>query len=190
MPLARIGTAATRMDFNAQDAGHVPVLLARHIQPFRDVGTSGLKKPSGRDIEVAMLLRKKAPPETTGFPHPLYRPPDLAEALADLDNVADEAHEETFEPPPNDVITTARRLLRSMYALRPTRFEVYPTPEREIAIVAPGGPRRSVMALCDAKGEVLCMVNLNGNHRRARYSNANDLPDGFFREALADLDGG
>ena len=117
-------------------------------------------------------------------------PPDLAEALADLDNVADEANEEGFDPPPNDVIPTARGLLRNMYRLRPKRFEVYPTPEGEIAIVAPSGLRRSVMALCDPKGGVLCMVNLNGNHRRARYPNANGLPDGFFREALADLEAG
>ena len=115
---------------------------------------------------------------------------DLADALADLDKLVEEAHEEGFEPPPNDAVLTARRLLRSMYMFRPKRFEVYPTPEGEIAIVAPGGLRRSVMALCEPKGDVLCMVNLNGNHRRARYSNASGLPDGFFREALADLDGG
>ena len=194
MPPASISTestAATRMDFNARDTGHAPILLVRHTLPFRaDVGTSGLKKPSGYDIEAAMLLWNKAPPETTGFPHRLYVPPSLAEALADIDNLTDEAHEEGFDPPSDDVISTARGLLRSMYRLRPKRFEVYSTPEGEIAIVAPGGLRRSVMALCDPKGGVLCMVNLNGNHRRARYSNANGLPDGFFREALADLEGG
>ena len=194
MPPASIGTestATTWMDFSARDAGRVHVMQVRHTQPLRaDVGTAGLETPSGYGIEAAMLLWSKAPPETTGFPHRPYIPSDLAEALADLDNVADEAHDEGFEPPPNGVIWTAGRLLRSMYRLRPMRFEVYPTPEGEIAIVAPGGPRRSVMALCEPKGEVLCMVNLNGNHRRARYSDANGLPDGFFREALADLEGG
>ena len=134
--------------------------------------------------------------ETTGFPpapytsHAFVEPDDLSEALDDIDNIVDEAREEGFPSPPDDVISTARRLLKSLHKLRPKRFEVYPTPEGEIAIVAPGGPKRSVMALCDHKGEVLCMVNLNGNHRRARYSDANGLPDGFFREALADLEGG
>ena len=193
MPPASIGTestATTWMDSNALDAGHVPVLPVRHTQPISGhVGTSGLAKPS-YDIEAVIPLWIKAVPKITGLAHEPYIPPDLAEALADLDNVADEAHDEGFEPPPNGVIWTAGRLLRSMYRLRPMRFEVYPTPEGEIAVVAPGGPRRSVMALCEPKGEVLCMVNLNGNHRRARYSDANGLPDGFFREALADLEGG
>ena len=133
------------------------------------------------DIDIVDEAREE------GFPSP---PDDLSEAIDDIDNIVDEACEEGFPSPPDDVISTARRLLKSLHELRPKRFEVYPTPEGEIAIVAPGGPKRSVMALCDPKGEVLCMVNLNGNHRRARYSDANGLPDGFFREALADLEGG
>ena len=32
------------------------------------------------------------------------------------------------------------------------------------------------------------MVNMVGGHRRARYSNADMLPDGFVREALVELE--
>ena len=57
------------------------------------------------------------------------------------------------------------------------------------AVVAPGGPGRSVMVLLDSHDGALVTVNLSGNHRRARYSQADDLPDAFLREALADLVG-
>ena len=50
---------------------------------------------------------------------------------------------------------------------------------REIAIDAPGGHGRSVLLLCDSEGGTLCLVNMNGNHRRARYDTTNTLPDGF-----------
>ena len=52
-------------------------------------------------------------------------------------------------------------------------------------IDAPGGHGRSVLLLCDSEGGALCLVNMNGAHRRARYSDADLLPDGFVREALA-----
>ena len=58
----------------------------------------------------------------------------------------------------------------------------------EVAIDAPGGPGRSVLLLCDSDGGALCLVNANGKHRRARYSDSNLLPDGFIREALAELE--
>ena len=46
----------------------------------------------------------------------------------------------------------------------------------------------SVILLCDSNGGALCLVNMNGKHRRARYSSAEILPDGFLREALTELE--
>lgn len=113
---------------------------------------------------------------------------DLGAALCDLDGAAEEAEEEGFPQPSELALKNARRLLRDLYRLRPSRLEVYPTPDGEIALVAPAGRGRSVLVLCDSDGGVLCSVNLNGLHRRARYSTATMLPDGFVREALNDLD--
>ena len=113
--------------------------------------------------------------------------PLLNDALRDLEEVETEAHEEGF-PLPSDVArTNAERLLRSMYAIAPRRFEVYPTPDGEVAIDAPNGHKRSVLLLCASDGGALCLVNMNGGHRRARYSTTDTLPDGFVREALAEL---
>lgn len=112
---------------------------------------------------------------------------DLRAALQDLDSVEQEALEEGFPLPSKMALGNARRLLRAMYSISGRRFEVYPTPDGEVAIDAPGETGRSVLLLCDSKGGALFLVNMNGKHRRARYSDSSLLPDGFVREALAEL---
>lgn len=116
---------------------------------------------------------------------PLQQP--LEAALEDLRLVLTDAEEEGYPPPTPLALSNAERILRGMYALAPVRLEVYPTPDSEVAVVAPGRPRSSVMVLCDSDGSALCMVNMDGEHRRARYSTADRLPDGFLRDALAEL---
>ena len=112
---------------------------------------------------------------------------DLRAALRDLDAAEGEALEEGFPKPSRMARENARRLLQAMHRISGRRLEVYPTPDGEVAIDAPGGPGRSVLLLCDSEGGDLCLVNMNGQHRRARYADSNGLPDGFVREALAEL---
>ena len=116
--------------------------------------------------------------------------PELYESLNDLQGAENEAYEEGFQTPSNLALSNAERLIKEMYALSSRRYEIYPTPDREIAIDAPGGFGRSVLLLCDSDGGALCLVNINGRHRRARYSSTELLPDGFLREALAELEQG
>ncbi len=115
------------------------------------------------------------------------RNPELRDALRDLDEVAAEAREEQFVAPSGTALANARRLLPEMYRISPRRYEVYPTPDGEVAIDAPGGHGRSVLLLCDSEGGALCLVNMNGAHRRAHYSGAGLLPDKSFRGALTEL---
>ncbi len=115
------------------------------------------------------------------------RNPKLRDALRDLSEAAAEAHEEGFPVPSNETLADARRLLRLLHNISPRRFEVYPTTDGEIAIDAPGGRNRSVVLLCGPDGGALCLVNMEGRHRRARYSGTGALPDGFIREALEEL---
>ena len=89
--------------------------------------------------------------------------------------------------PSKMALGNARRLLEAMYRISGRRFEVYPTPDGEVAIDAPGETGRSVLLLCDSQGGALFLVNMNGKHRRARYSDSSLLPDGFVREALTEL---
>lgn len=110
----------------------------------------------------------------------------LEEALKDLRAAPKEATDEGYLQPTKLALANAGRILRQMNALLPTRFEVYPTPDGEVAIVAPGA-RRSVMVLCDSNGGALCMVNMGGEHWRARHSTASSLPDRTLRDALSSL---
>lgn len=114
-------------------------------------------------------------------------PPDLEDALADLRAAPNEARDEGYPRPTQRTFAEADRILRWMHGRLAARLEVYPTPDGDIAIVAPGGPRHSVMVLCDPSGGALCMVNMDGEHRRARYATAERLPDGFLLEALNEL---
>ncbi len=137
-----------------------------------------------------VLLRSayfEARPQTVNLAVSSVLSGDLQDAMADLRTAPDEADEEGYPLPKEIALSNAKRILQRLYALWPIRFEVHPTPDGEIAVVAPGGFGRSVMVLCDSQGGALCMVNLNGKHRRARYSSADGLPDGFLREALDEL---
>lgn len=113
---------------------------------------------------------------------------DLYAALHDLRQATEEAVEEGFPAPSENALASANRLLREMYRISRRRFEVYPTQDGEVAIDAPGGYGQSVVLLCNSEGGALCLVNMNGEHRRARYSTVEMLPDGFVREALAELE--
>ena len=110
----------------------------------------------------------------------------LGDMLADLRDARAEAVEEGF-PPPSDVsITRAERVLTETRRFLNRRFEVYPTPDGEIAIDMPidGG---SVLLLCDSDGGALCLVNLNGDKRQKRYDSDDELPDRFLVQAMSEL---
>ncbi len=113
---------------------------------------------------------------------------NLYAALHDLRQATEEASEEGFPIPSESALASANRLLREMYRISRRRFEVYPTQDGEVAIDAPGGYGRSVVLLCNSEGGALCLVNMNGEHRRARYSATEMLPDGFVQEALTELE--
>ena len=109
--------------------------------------------------------------------------------LADLRGARAEAVEEGFPPPSDISIAEAERVLTETRHFSTRRFEVYPTPDGEIAIDAPidGG---SVLLLCDSDGGALCLVNLNGDKRQKRYASAAELPDKFLIQAMSELEHG
>ena len=115
-------------------------------------------------------------------------PSELSDALRELKNSPIEALEDGFEVPSDLAISNAERLLRKVYEISPQQFEVYATPDAEIAIRALA-PRSSVILLCDSLGGALCLVNVNSGRRRNRYTSADALPDSFLEKALLDLKG-
>lgn len=112
---------------------------------------------------------------------------ELEEALQDLKEVPADAREEGMAVPSEVAFANAERLLKAMYRISPRRYGVYPAPDGCIAIDARGANGRIAVVMCDSDGGVLCLVTIDGEHRRARYSTDRQLPDGFIREALQDL---
>ena len=106
------------------------------------------------------------------------------EMLADLENARAEAAEEGYPAPSDLAIANAKRVLTDTRRFSTRRFEVYPTPDGEIAIDAPNGGG-SALLLLDSDGGALCLVNLNGDQRQKRYDSADELPDEFLAQALA-----
>ena len=111
----------------------------------------------------------------------------LSEMLADLESAREEAAEEGFPAPSDLAIANAKRVLAETRRVSPRRFEIYPTPDGEIAIDAPSAAG-SVLLLCGSDGGALCLVNLNGDQRQKRYAAADELPDGFLTQTLAELE--
>lgn len=157
---------------------------AHHSSAATDIGS--LNRPSKTLLDLQYYFSTL---EGTDIrPHTLFAAPKLRDALQDLSEVRREALDEGIPEPSNTAIENAKALLRGMYSISQRRFEVYPTPDAEVAIYAPGGFKRSVLVFCESEGGVLCMVNMKGEHRRARYDSARTLPDGFVLEALTELD--
>ena len=150
----------------------------------------GAFPPTTANLTTEMRKRRFLTPsdtiDFTALAGELY--PNLRDALHDLDEVKNEAREDEFTVPSDVAVGNAQRLLHAMYRILARRFEVYPMPDGEVAIDVPGGHGRSVLLLCGSDGGALCSVNMNGVHRRARYSSARGLPDGFVRDALAELE--
>ena len=113
--------------------------------------------------------------------------PQLLEPMVDLEGIRTTARGDNCQVPSELAIENAKRIVPLMYHIWPHRFAVYPMPDGEIAVDASGGYGRSVILLCESDGGALCLVTLDGEHRRARYSTIRSLPDEFLREALRGL---
>ncbi len=115
-------------------------------------------------------------------------PQDLADALSDLRLVPEEAQEDGFPIPTQDLLASAGILLMKLYTVWPHRFEVYPMPDGEIVIDAPNRRGSSVLVMCEPGGEVLCLVHARGEQQSNRYPSTETLPDDFLSGALDSLE--
>lgn len=151
----------------------------------RLLGTSSSADPGKSAIEVVVRGGYQANrwfrmDEQVALP----MPSDLQDALQELGEVPADAQEDGLVVPSDLAFQNAQHLLKAMYRISPQRFGVYPVSDGYIAIDARGINDRISVVMCGSDGEVLCLVTIDGEHRRARYSTAEGLPDGFIREAL------
>ena len=160
-----------------REAAHSPTRVGIHTTVYT----------ADHDL-IEWPVKTERPERTRPAPTvPLPMPAKLAEAIEDLDDVTAYAEEIEVETPSVAAFDNARRLLKAMYRISPRQFSVYPTAGGYITIDARGSKGRIAAVMCGSDGSVLCLVTIDGNHRRARYSTAHNLPDGFIREALAEL---
>ena len=73
-----------------------------------------------------------------------------------------------------------------MYNAAPYRYEVYSTPDGEIAIDATED-EISIVVLCHPNGSARCFVSMDDDQRRAWYSSHTKVYGAFLRDALSKL---
>ncbi len=112
----------------------------------------------------------------------------LNEALTDLDHVDDEAREEGYVDIAAVAKANARHILESVHSAGLPAPSIYPTEDREIAILfASSEPGAAVLVLCDSEGGWACLSSVGGKNRRARFDDAADAPHPFLTEELRKL---
>ncbi len=106
-------------------------------------------------------------------------------AYADLDSLDEESRDEGFEPCSELAKDNARRLLLALSHEDRPAPAIYPTSDREVAIMFNrAGDGNAVLILCASNGEVACFASIRGSNRRARYDSARGLPDAIILDQL------
>ena len=116
--------------------GRMPFRYAISPAPIKGVAQ---EYPHSKRRDSEKVLRSRSP-----------------EVYEDIKNIRAEAEEEGYPVPPDKLICDAERLAFQMFDLSPKRFEVYPTPDGELAIDVRGN-RGSVVVLCEPTGGALCL---------------------------------
>ena len=158
-------------------------LLHTHNEQPTVIGLRDLEPAYLEDLGSSLL-----PEHLRGKAESRQVPAELREALQELQEVTADAEDDGLEIPSDLAFKNAERSLRAMYRISPRRYGVYPVSGGRIAIDARGPNGRIAVLTCESDGGALCLVTIDGEYRRARYSTARELPDGFVREALAALD--
>lgn len=117
--------------------------------------------------------------------------PDLQDALDDLYGIIDEARDDGYDVPSQDLVDQAEQVLRMMYEYHALRYEAYPMPDGSITLEGawPTNLDRCIAVNLETDGQALCFFDTDDGHSLRMYFDcANDLIDKcYLREALADL---
>ena len=115
-------------------------------------------------------------------------PPDLSGAVEEWQRLPEEAREENFPIPTLLTLRHALRILKEMYHLSPRRFEVYPTPDGEVAIEGINQLGQWVILYCESNESALCIFGHSEKDGYKRYKSVQELPDDFLQEVLHSLE--
>ena len=95
-----------------------------------------------------------------------------------------EARDKGFPAPAKQAVANAAILLDRMYDMSPRRFEIYPTPDAEIAIDVPIGYARSVIVLCCLNGTITCLITIDGKRNDRSYTSIEEVKYEFIQDLL------
>ena len=125
---------------------------------------------------------RKEPTVSSGAPD---RETLLREALDKLAGVADQAAKEGYPVPSQDQVEQAKRLLRGAISVGPVGYDVYATPQAEIAIDFTTDDF-SIALYSKADGSSECFVDMGGSSQsHAWYRNPDEALGAFFQDALS-----
>lgn len=150
-------------------------------QAWLKLSTKSFYYTRGPSLDVLFQDHIQAPPE------PIAVPPEI---ISELDAVQDDAVEEGFPVPSDDLVEDVRRLLAKVYQIAPNLpYMIYPMEKGEIAIHVSNEPTGIVLLLCH-ETETWCVASIGDSPCRAWFRDRERLPEAFVREALATLKSG
>ena len=145
-----------------------------------DNNSQVIREPESWAQLVLLHLQRSGEPvvELVGEP-PTLDDSDLADSLADLETLQEEADQQALE--------NARLLLPRMHEILAERYAVYVSDRSGVVIEAPMRDGASVGVECGKNDVVYCFASIRGNNRRAKFYQMDGLPDVFIEKALRDL---
>ena len=107
--------------------------------------------------------------------------------LRALNGVRLEAEEEGYPIPSHAVVNSAEHLLIRLLPFCIEPFEVYPTPDGEVALDI-SSEQGSVIILCELAGTVLCLVNIDGKKQWTRFGSTDNRESiRFLRDRIIQI---
>ena len=113
---------------------------------------------------------------------------DFTNAVNDLRDSPEAAEQDWGITLESAVIGHAYRVLTSVIKTFPRSWNIYPTPEGEIAIDADTPHGTKVVVTCNPTGAVRCMTYINGEFRSQEYAQVGRDFIATLREALRQAD--
>lgn len=178
------------------EEGTNPAGCLHDALPTRPLDQEKYSTPSGliRTDILSSIHDAYSPPTDVLFQGHVQAPPQRIavppEIISELDAVQDDAVEEGFPVPSDELVGDVRRLLGRVYQIAPSLpYMIYPMEKGEIAIHVSNEPTGIVLLLCH-ETETWCVVSIGDSPCRAWFRDRERLPEAFVREALATLKSG